>query len=142
MTPAFGFSAGDFIAAAELTAKVIKALKETGGATSEFQNVLKELGSLHAILQHLQTLPVTESNLTYVNAVRALAQDCQKPLEDFLKQIEKCSLLASGQGHKRVVSNLRKAQWAVFQSEEVPKLRAVVAAKIIQIQILLDAFNL
>jgi hypothetical protein len=53
MTPAFGFSAGDFITAVRLIVKVSEALKESGGATEDYQDVMQELGALELILLQL-----------------------------------------------------------------------------------------
>ena len=90
MTPAFGFSLGDFISAigqqasvilplantdlsgAGLIKKVSKALKHTGGAAADYQNVLVELKALKNVLRHLETLEPTEDNIRYVNAIRGM----------------------------------------------------------------------
>lgn len=38
--PAFGFSAGDFIAAVNFVVKVTKALKDVGGASDEYRSLV------------------------------------------------------------------------------------------------------
>jgi hypothetical protein len=42
-SPAFGFSVGDFIAAAELITKIATALKDVGGAAHDYQALIGEL---------------------------------------------------------------------------------------------------
>ena len=50
MTPAFGFSAGDFVSAIGLIRKISKALREVGGASSGYQHAIIELKGLeHAL---------------------------------------------------------------------------------------------
>ncbi|KAF6220078.1 hypothetical protein HO133_003209 [Letharia lupina] len=89
MTPAFGFSVGDFISAIGLVKRVTKALKETGGAPTDYQLVVIELKGLKSILRHLETLKPTEDNVTHINAIRGMAVACQLPLRDFMLKLEK-----------------------------------------------------
>ncbi|KAF6224244.1 hypothetical protein HO133_010819 [Letharia lupina] len=111
MTPAFGFSVGDLISAIGLVKRVTKALKETGGAPTDYQLVVIELKGLKSILRHLETLKPTKDNVTHINAIGGMALACQLPLRDFM--------IASSDG------------------EEVERLRAVVAAKPISLNLLL-----
>ena len=87
MVPGFGFSIGDFVAGIELTAKVIKALKESGGASSEYQQVPRQFESLELVLQHLPSLRVTDEDRSYVNAIRGQAQTIQVSVQQFLGSI-------------------------------------------------------
>lgn len=46
IAPAFGFSAGDFIAATKLIVDVSKALKDAGGASDEYRSLVAEFDLL------------------------------------------------------------------------------------------------
>ena len=153
MTPAFGFSIGDFISLigmrvwlseflmltkTDLIRKISKALKQTGGACSEYQNVIIELKSLKHTLQHLEALEPTEDNLSHVNAIRGMALACQLPLRDFMTKLEKYENSLGPWAERSAFRGLtRKARWAVGFTEEVEKLGALVAAKQISINLLL-----
>lgn len=160
MTPAFGFSVGDFISAIgepvpltpvcstdyerpDLIRRISKALKETGGAATEYQDAVIELKSLKHALQRLSALEPTEDNVAHVNAIRGMALACQLPLQEFLKKLEKYEdslgpwVEGPGMGRTAFRCAGRKARWAVSFSQEVEKLRTLVAAKQISINLLL-----
>ena len=143
MVPAFGFSAGDFISAIELTIKIIKALRETGGASAECRMVLQDLQNLQQVLQLLQDLRPADGNLSHVNAIRGLAITCLIPLKEFAEKIDRsygsmASVSSSDHVFRR---SSKKVQWTIFAVEEVAKFRSVVAAKVASIGLLLGIFN-
>ena len=109
------------------------------GASAEYQHVQLELRMLKSTLEHLQALEPDASNIGHINSIKCVALACQIPLQQFLDKIQcfeasmgpfsraKLSLSAAG----------RKAQWALFLSNEVNKLRAMVAAKVLSLNLLL-----
>ncbi|KAH7072598.1 hypothetical protein BKA63DRAFT_46417 [Paraphoma chrysanthemicola] len=136
--PAFGFSVGDFIAVIGLCTKVAKALKDAGGAAAEYQQVIIEIDGLQNALTRLASLEPTESNIDHVNAIRKMALACNLPLQDFLSKLEKyeaaMSPFATGKSYS---STGKKAQYALFMSEEVKTIRAMISGKVISINLLL-----
>ena len=140
----FGFGVGDFVAVIGLITKVRKALKDSGGASSEFQDIVQELGSLQNILTHLGTIHFKERAGTSpaLNMTNLIAT-CQRPLTDFLDHIARfqCSLNASTP-RNIIHTSPRKAQWGIFMGAEVAKLRSVVAAKILQLQLVLQSSSI
>ncbi|KAF2110430.1 hypothetical protein BDV96DRAFT_583994 [Lophiotrema nucula] len=136
--PAFGFSVGDFIAAIALCTKVAKALKQAGGVTSEYQQVIIEIEGLQDALTRLAALEPTESNIDHVNAIRRMALACSLPLRDFLTKMEKYEAAMSPFATRNSFrSTGKKAQYAVFMSEEVKTIRAMISGKVISINLLL-----
>ena len=112
--------------------------ERTGGASSEYQAAIIELKGLKHALQHLQALEPTEDNLSHVNAVRDMALACQLPLQDFLIRLKKYeSSLGSWADRTKYRDAGRKARWAIEFAAEVEKLRALIAAKQISINLLL-----
>ncbi|CAD6582456.1 MAG: hypothetical protein ASARMPRED_000970 [Alectoria sarmentosa] len=93
MTPAFGFSVGDFISAIGLVKRVIKAFKDTGGASPEYQLVVIELKGLKDILRHLERmkLPKTVSLTSMPFAAWLLCVSC--PYETSRSSLKTMSLL-------------------------------------------------
>ena len=136
----FELSVGDFVVVGGLIRKVSKALKDSGVATSEYQDVMTELESLSMILRHLETLRFTETvQASYANPIRRLGQNWQVPLEAFLERIESFKESLGVRSQRNNLGNTpRRVQWAMFLEAEVPKLRAAVAAKVLQLQLLLQ----
>lgn len=72
-----------------LVKRVTKALKETGGAPTDYQLVVIELKGLKSILRHLEALKPTKDNVTHINAIGGMALACQLPLRGFMVKLEK-----------------------------------------------------
>ena len=144
MPAPFGFSIGDFIAVVELITKVRKALKNSGGAASEYQDVVQELESLQSILTNLGTLHFKErAGTSPALRLTNLISTCQRPLKDFLEHIARYQASLDVSTHRNLLHTVpRKAQWGVFMGEEIPKLRSVVAAKILQLQLVLQSYSM
>ena len=138
----FGFGVGDFIAVIKLITKVAHALKDSGGAASEYQDVVQELEYLQTILTHLGTVRFRDVASTKP-AVRltSLISACQRPLEAFLERIASFNDSLNANSQRGFLHKIpRKAQWGAFMGEEIPKLRAVVAAKVMQVQLVLQLY--
>ena len=121
-----------------LVKKVTKALKEVGGASAEYQLVVIELKGLKSILRQLETLQPTEDNVTHINTIRGMALACQLPLRDFMVRLEKYESTLGPLADKRSLRAIgKKSKWAVVFAEEVVRLRAMVAAKNISLNLLL-----
>ena len=113
-------------------------MKETGGASSEYQDAVLELNGLKHALQHVQALKPTGDNQGHVNAIRGMALACCLPLQEFLKALEKYEGSLGPWPRRNPVGNFgRKTKWAVSFGKEVEKLRAIVGAKQISINLLL-----
>ena len=118
--------------------KVRKAVKQSGGASTQYQGLVIELENLSATLSHLEALQPNEDNIQYVNAIRAMAMACKWPLQEFLSKL---SLYENSLGPFAKAQPFRRAahsaRWGVSFVEEVEKMRALVAAKHISINLLL-----
>lgn len=140
MLPAFGFSTSDFITAIGLINDFRKALRDSGGSKDDFLLLLQDLEQLQIVLEQLKDgVWGGGGDVGHVNAVRAMALTVQTPLKDFLLKNEKYRCMASGaRGVKTYfASNARKMQWAVAMHEDVSKLRAVIATKLLNMSLLL-----
>lgn len=90
------------------------------------------------MLTHLEALKPTEDNVNHVNAVRGMALACQMPLREFMVKIKKYEASLGPWSDRTSLRSVgRKAQWALSFVDEVEKLRALVAAKHISINLLL-----
>jgi hypothetical protein len=69
-----------------------------------------------------------------------MALTCQIPLQDFLDRIERydASLGPFSSLNRSSIKTIgRKSQWALFMSDEVAKLRTMIGAKVLSINLLL-----
>jgi len=122
----------------ELCGKVSKALKDTAvGASADYQHVVLELHSLQTALSRLASLEPSESNINHVNAIRGMALTCQLPLQEFLSNIEKYEKTMGPFARSSLRGAGHKARWAVFVTQEVKKIRALISAKALSINLLL-----
>lgn len=132
----------DVFVPTDLIRKITKALKETGGASSEYQDTVVELKGLKHVLQHLEALKLTEDNLGHVNAIRGMALACRLALQEFLKELEKYEGSLGPWPRRNPVGNFgRKTRWAVSFGKEVEKLRAIVGMKQRNMNLLLAAHS-
>lgn len=87
----FGWSAGDIISAISVIVKVSKGLRETGGATSSYQDHAEFLDSLMVTLEGIQTLLSNNAHLKWEHALISQAQRMKDAVEkcvDKAKRIE------------------------------------------------------
>ena len=118
--------------------KISKALKRTGGASTEYQLAIIELKGLENVLRHLESLEPNQDNERHINAIRGMALACQLPLRDFLTKMENYEASLGPFSSPQWFRGLpQKAKWAVTFAEEVEKMRALVTAKTVSISLLL-----
>ena len=124
----FGWSAGDVVLAAKFIAKVVKALKKTGGAGDEYQQAIEFLSGLEQTLQNLASagnlLPQNAATLEILTQTKRIV-DLLGPLHGQLKKAEATlGTAASGDPATRLKSKLK---WAFQQSKQVEKLEDAIA---------------
>ncbi|KAF2691551.1 hypothetical protein K458DRAFT_2169 [Lentithecium fluviatile CBS 122367] len=140
MAVPFGFSAGDIAMALKFIAQVASALKETGGAASDYREVLQYLEGLLLTLQHLQRLDTSCADPSLVNAVRTLTAAAERPVKDFVSEMSKYGSAMGSSGS--LSSGMRKAEWAVIAAKKADRLRAKIAAQMQPIHLLLESQTL
>jgi len=140
MAVPFGFSVGDIAMALKFTVQVASALKETGGAASDYREVLQYLEGLLLTLQHLQKLDTRCVDPSLANAVRALTTAAERPIRDFVNEMGKyTNAMASPSS---LASGVRKAEWAIVAAKKAEKLRLKIVAQMEPIHLLLASQNL
>jgi len=122
----------------DLVNKVRKSLKDAGGAASDYQSAAIELENLATTLSHLEALQPNEDNIQHVNAIRAMAMACKFALEDFTRKMTRYESSLGPLARQNSLHTIgQKTKWSVIFAEEVEKLRALVAAKHVSINLLL-----
>jgi hypothetical protein len=142
MSVGFGFSVGDFIAAIELVATVIDPLRESGDASSEYREIVKQLYSLETALLRVKRLEVDPAQNVELVALLAAAQ-CQRTIDNFWKKVQKYQPhLRAGGSSSRVKDGWMKIKWAVCKKEDVAKFKADLVGHTESIQLLLSAMQM
>ncbi|KAF4631435.1 hypothetical protein G7Y89_g6695 [Cudoniella acicularis] len=138
MSVGFGFSVGDFIAAIELVSTVIDALRESGDASSEYREVVRQLYTLETALLRVKRLEVDPTQTAEVIALQQAAAQCQRTIDDFWKKVQKYQPhLRAGGSSSRLKDGWMKIKWAVCKKEDVAKFKADLVGHTESIQLLL-----
>ena len=142
MAAPFGFSVSDFIGIIELVVKTVTSLKDSNGASIDYQQVVLQLSGLRSTLIRLERLQPNAHNADHINAIRCRALGCKLPLQRFLNSIEKYEKsLSAGALRKNGKSDIRKMQWGIFMEKEVTKMRAIINAQVQSIELLLGTYE-
>ena len=129
----FGWSAGDIVSGISTLVKVGKALRETGGAASEYQEVLSFLTSVEATLRGLETIVASNPDLALNDELVKQARLLKSAVDDFRKKVDKYDLsLGSDSGRRKVRRIPMEVQFAL--SEKIKELRTAIT----QPQLVLD----
>jgi hypothetical protein len=124
---------------------VRKALRDTGGAKDEFRHALIDLQHLEIVLDQLNRGSWDHGgDAGHSKAIQGMALTCKVPLQEFLDKIIKYKTIRHGDIsgiRARLGSDVRKVLWAVKMNEEVEKFRALIVAKLISINLLIQLYN-
>lgn len=143
MSVGFGFSAGDFIAALELVATVIDALRDSGDASSEYRELIRQLYTLETALIRVKRLELDPSQNSGVIALQQAASQCQRTITDFWKKIEKYQPhLRAGGSASRFKDGWMKIKWVLCRTEDVARFKADLVGHTESIQLLLTTVQM
>ncbi|KAF4627334.1 hypothetical protein G7Y89_g10823 [Cudoniella acicularis] len=143
MSVGFGFSAGDFIAALELVATVVDALRESGEASHKYRELVRQLYTLETALLQVKRLEFDESQHAEYIALQQAASQCQRTIDDFWKKIEKYQgSLGAGGATSRLKKGWMKIRWAICRKEDVSAFQADLVAHTESIHLLLVAIEM
>jgi hypothetical protein len=136
----FGWSVGDIVAALQLLDKVVVALKDTGGASSHYQDVSAFLGVLTVTLQHLKALQAAPLDPDIAKNLEQLCAQIQGPLTSFRERIHLTfdRDLGSDSTRPKFLTAGRKLKWAISTSKEVKDLEKKIGRNISVIGVVLS----
>ncbi|KAF2446132.1 hypothetical protein P171DRAFT_519710 [Karstenula rhodostoma CBS 690.94] len=140
MSVGFGWSAGDIAKAISILNRTYKALKETGGAASEYQLLTANLKRYVLVLGTLQDLRPEGLDRASLNALTALASSAGALLIKF-EQNELCkyeSTLGSRKEKSRLSGFAKKTRYTFDLPKKVEKLLQNLGMFIDQIIVLLS----
>ena len=143
MPVSFGFSAGDFIAAIELVATVIDALRDSGDAGSEYREIVRQLYSLETALLRVKRLEVDPAQNAELVSLQQAAAQCQRTIDNFWKKVQKYQPHLRARGSSsRLKDGWMKIKWAVCKKEDVARVKADLVGHTESIQLLLTAMQM
>lgn len=134
----FGFSAGDFVAAASLAYKLIQALSSSSGSSMEYQQLIQDLSCIHrTLLQVEQMKSAGQLNRSTVNALMHQVVSAKQPMEAFLQRIAKYRRSLGGGSGSMAVDSWRKMGWSLHKGAEMKDLRNTLQLRLLSINVLL-----
>lgn len=143
----FGYSVGDFIAGAELTYKLICVLKDSRGASMEYQQTMHDLSAMQQAflqvdrLRHNPAIP----QATF-NSMSHIVMSATDVISRFLKKsrdLKKSLGDDRDQQYQRTTSDifndsLVKIGWVLFKKDELKELRDALHSRLSSISLLLS----
>jgi hypothetical protein len=121
----FGFSVGDFLAAASVIKDIVKCLKASGGSASEYQELMLEIDGLQNALTKIEHLKGSAERTPTINGIKVAALNCQFVLRNFLEKLKEYEKsLAYGKTRGLVVDSTKKVKYELAMQTEVQNLRA------------------
>ncbi|KAG4439656.1 hypothetical protein IFR05_004853 [Cadophora sp. M221] len=135
----FGWSVGDLIAAINLLTKIGGALREAGGASSEYQDATSFLSTLQITLENLKSLDTISIDVHKVDNLRQQCEHIQVPLATFLDNVNRRyeASLGSLSQCSRLLCAPRKIQWALYTSKKIRHLQERIAVPMAAVNMLL-----
>jgi hypothetical protein len=134
----FGYGVGDFIAGANLSYRLVKALSETQGASLEYQEAITEIASLQqAFLQVSQMRASSTLQQATINMAGEIVMSSIKLIGAFLDKTQKYrERLCSRRPGSSVGDSWQKMGWVLFKKEELRQLKDALHMKLSHISLL------
>jgi hypothetical protein len=135
----FGYSIGDFIAGANLSYRLIKALSETQGAFLEYQEAIAEISNLQQMfLTVSQMRPNSTLSQATINMAQLIVMSSMDLIGAFLATTQKYRERLCGRRTGNGVSDSwAKMGWVLFKKEELKRLKDELHLKLSHISLLL-----
>jgi hypothetical protein len=143
MSVGFGFSAGDFIAALDLVATVIDALRDSGQSSTEYRELISQLLTLQAALRAVERVEVDDVQHAELVALHQAAAQCQRTIDVFWEKIKKYQpSLGTGGSERRVKDGWMKIKWALCKKEDLVRFKADLMGHTESIELLLTTVQM
>jgi len=135
----FGWSAGDIVAALKLLHQIGSALRDSSGASSNFQDTLSFLQTLSRTLEHLNVLQAAGLDSDVADNLREQCDQIRVPLATFLNDVGARfeSSLGVKSERNKIIAAPRKIQWALSTSKKVKRLQQQIAVPMASVGIML-----
>jgi len=139
----FGWSAGDIATAIGLILKIVQALGDADGATSDYREAVAFLANLKRTLEPLKTFSALDVFPAYGDEIKQYVDRIKKPIEECL---EVAKDFEPGLGaHSKSGRHLNmgaKLLWRFKASKKVTKLRLTIEGHMLGLDSLLNRLTL
>ena len=143
MAPACPLSTGDFIAVIAFVKEVVKALRDIGGASDEYRELIYELFGLETALLEVKALDLEVEQRAQRVALRQAASQCQLTIDNFMVGLRKYQpQLGNPMVSRGWRDVLRKVQWQMCKKDDLVRFRAEVGFHAQSIQMLMLGIQL
>jgi hypothetical protein len=136
------------MAAIHLVHKISTALRETDGASSQYNQTIGQLQGLEELLRSVQSAYSADVDSQQLKKLHLLGHQCYIPLNKFFSKIKTLEPSLGNLSTKnvpimdRATRAARKAQWAVQIKQELAELTAAMGSWINAINMQLLLINL
>ncbi|PVI05512.1 hypothetical protein DM02DRAFT_83346 [Periconia macrospinosa] len=132
MAVPFGFSAGDIAIAIKLTVQIANAMRDTGGAASDYEQSFDYWKDLLVVYQRLNGLHAQCTDPELLQEIRALAAEAEKPVHRYIKglQTEFGAALNDHSISAKSLRSFKKAKWALHASKKEEKFSKLMSAQL------------
>jgi hypothetical protein len=139
----FGIGVGDFIAVGKLIKDITDCLQSTGGAQSDYRELIIELETLDKALRSLDSIGATSGASPRVDFIKYAAISCRLPLEQFLTKMKRyessLGIWGRSTGFKITIARFR---WALNEKENIQRLQSYLHVHVGTINVLLTEHGL
>jgi hypothetical protein len=126
-----GISPSDIVLLARYTCRVVSALKEEGGAKSQYRKAVESLESLGNVLQELHDLSLQNGDSVFGDSVKLQAHHSVELVSNYVKQISKYDRdLGSKAPPGRMKGSVKKTQWAIQAAGDLDKFQKVITLQL------------
>ncbi|KAF3039884.1 hypothetical protein E8E12_003350 [Didymella heteroderae] len=139
----FGFSVGDFVGAANLTHKLITALREHHDTGEEYRAAIDELNCYQTALMRVDYLARKKivPRETF-DAASLIVMQSMDIIQSYLEQTKKYDQKLGKAGLSGVRHGFMKARWTLYKSDDMKKLRDSLQQRNANLQLLLQCAGL
>jgi hypothetical protein len=139
----FGFSVGDLIAAANLTYRLIRALRGCNDAGDDYRAAIHELGCMQQAFMRVSFLGSNSNtcNATFQSA-SYIIMGAMDTIQSFLDKTKKYDRRLGGLGSSGLAQNMRKVGWTLYKADDMKRLRETLHARLSTLSVLLAAANM
>ena len=135
----FGYSFGDMVGGISLVKNLIKALYDSGGAATDYRNLMSELYGLERALIAIKDPSLLES-AEENHAVRQAVGQCQVCVDNFPQKVIKYQPLSAGM--TTLKDAVKKVSWALCRQEDVLTFRRSLEMQKSSMILLLNALQI
>jgi hypothetical protein len=149
---AFGWSAGDIVAAINLLVKTGSALREAGGARDDYQSAADMLSAVNqavGFINSFQSPNAAAIDPSILASVQEHAINIKEPITQFRAKVEKFENTLGKENIASVIKRPhwwqypgKKLEWAFFVSKEAAQLTQRLGPKLQALQLLQQRITL